>query len=195
MVSRTLAALSLVWAPIADDSAPAAPAALTARELIAEPPTLMALGLEWYVEGGDNGNAKVVVSYRRKCTATWRDALPLVHLDRDDHAGQYGPPVLPAERHNLLAGSLFALNADTDYEVRLVLSDPDGVRGRRERTVTARTRAEPRPAPGGRRDPALRAALARGRQRLDHQLAAVRQPVAACQCGAGAGQRGDRHAA
>jgi hypothetical protein len=50
----------------------------------------------------------------------------------------------------MFAGSVLDLEAGTAYEVRLVLSDPDGVRGTAERTLTVRTRAEPRPYPGGR---------------------------------------------
>src|SRR5690606_33938440 len=39
---------------------------------------------------------------------------------------------------------------DTLYELRLVLSDPDGVHGIAERTLTVRTRAEPQDYAGGR---------------------------------------------
>lgn len=50
---------------------------------------------------------------------------------------------------NMFSGSIFDLDADADYEVRLVMSDPDGVRGEAQRIVTARTRREPQPPAGG----------------------------------------------
>src|SRR5262249_6294559 len=40
--------------------------------------------------------------------------------------------------------------ADTEYECRFVLADPDGVSGEKTKTVTVRTRREPQPAAGGR---------------------------------------------
>jgi hypothetical protein len=50
---------------------------------------------------------------------------------------------------NMFSGSLFDLSPNTSYEIRLTLSDPDGVAGEPRRTLTARTRAEPQPAVGG----------------------------------------------
>ena len=50
---------------------------------------------------------------------------------------------------NMFSGSIFDLEPDTEYEVRLVLTDPDGVRGDAQKIVTARTRREPQPATGG----------------------------------------------
>ena len=35
-------------------------------EFVIEPPTLIALGFEWYVDGDDNHNAVVAVSYQKK---------------------------------------------------------------------------------------------------------------------------------
>src|ERR1041385_2264646 len=54
----------------------------------------------------------------------------------------------------MFAGSILDLEPDTAYEARFVLSDPDGLAGQRAisvaRTVTVRTRAEPKSFPGGR---------------------------------------------
>jgi hypothetical protein len=53
---------------------------------------------------------------------------------------------------NMFAGSLLDLEPGTEYEVRLVLTDPDGVAGpaaQATRVVTVRTRPEPMPAAGG----------------------------------------------
>jgi hypothetical protein len=149
-------AVGLSFAAAAEQAvAPAPRNQVTARELVVEPPTLIALGFEWYVQGDDNGNARVAVSYRLSATGTgkpgdWRESLPLIRVERGDRTAQYGVPVVMAERPNLLAGSILDLQPDTAYDVRLVMSDPDGVSGERQRIVKAHTRAEPMPAPGGR---------------------------------------------
>jgi hypothetical protein len=49
----------------------------------------------------------------------------------------------------MFAGSVFELDEDTAYEVRLTLTDPDGVGGEEQRVVNVRTRAEPQPFAGG----------------------------------------------
>src|SRR3989337_207597 len=49
-------------------------------ELLVEPPTLINLGFEWFVEGDDNRNASVAVSYRRSGETAWKEALPLRRL-------------------------------------------------------------------------------------------------------------------
>ncbi|HEX5421587.1 MAG TPA: hypothetical protein VFY39_16470 [Gammaproteobacteria bacterium] len=50
---------------------------------------------------------------------------------------------------NMFSGSIFDLSPDTDYEIRLTLTDSDGVRGEAQRTLRAHTQAEPMPAKGG----------------------------------------------
>jgi hypothetical protein len=124
-----------------------------ARDLWVEPPTLVSLGFEWRIAGDDNRNSSVAVTYRKKGEQPWRNALPLLRLQREsvpggvprDGGGHFYSYVAP----NMFAGSILNLEPDTEYECRLVLSDPDGVRGKRERVVTVRTRKEPQPASGG----------------------------------------------
>jgi len=118
-----------------------------------DPPTLVSLGFEWRIAGDNNRNARVDVTFRKKGDTKWRDALPLLRLQREqvpggsprEGGGHYFKYVAP----NMFAGSLLNLEPDTEYECRFVLSDPDGVKGKAERTVTVRTRAEPQPAAGG----------------------------------------------
>lgn len=84
----------------------------TAGALITEPPTLVSLGFEWEMEGDDNRNAQVAVSYRKKGTEAWRTGLPLLRLQGERiNRGplQYTAP-------NLFAGSVFDLEPDTEYE-------------------------------------------------------------------------------
>ena len=45
-------------------------------ELVIEPPTLIDLGFEWLIQGDDNRNAAVQVSYRKPGEAAWRPAPP-----------------------------------------------------------------------------------------------------------------------
>jgi hypothetical protein len=121
--------------------------ATVAGDFWSEPPTLVSLGFEWRISGDDNRNASVAVSYRKKGEHEWRNALPLLRLQREvvsggGHSYRYVAP-------NMFAGSILNLDPDTEYECRFVLSDPDGVRGKRERVVTLRTRKEPEPAAGG----------------------------------------------
>ncbi|HXS80446.1 MAG TPA: hypothetical protein VN818_09180, partial [Gammaproteobacteria bacterium] len=54
--------------------------AVEAGELVVEPPTLINLGFEWWIEGDDNRNASVAVSFRVRGAADWRPALPLLRL-------------------------------------------------------------------------------------------------------------------
>jgi hypothetical protein len=117
----------------------------TAQRFVVEPPTLVSLGFEWRIDGDDNRNAQVAVSYRRKGERVWKDGLPLLRIGHErinENALQYVVP-------NGFAGSIFDLEPATDYECRFVLTDSDGVSGKREQVVTVRTRAEPMPFAGG----------------------------------------------
>src|SRR5688500_808011 len=51
-----------------------------AGELIVEPPTLIALGFEWMIDGDDNRTAHVALSYRKNGESGWKEALPLLRL-------------------------------------------------------------------------------------------------------------------
>lgn len=117
----------------------------TAGELITEPATLLSLGFEWHIDGDDNRNAQVAVSYRKTGEQTWKAGPPLLRIGNErinENALQYVTP-------NGFAGSIFELESGTNYEARFVLSDPDGVTGRTERIVSVGTRVEPMPAIGG----------------------------------------------
>ncbi len=155
-----------------------------------EPATLASLGFEWSIDGDDNRNAQVEVSYRRKGETVWHKGLPLLRLDGeqvlggkprwgDDHFYTYVAP-------NKFAGSVLNLAPDTEYECRFVLTDPDGVTGTAEQVVTVRTRAAPQPVAGGqvyhvypygydgpRQEPSftgLMAAYFRGSDQSDHSM-------------------------
>jgi len=130
----------------------------TAGDFSVEPPTLLSLGFDWKITGDDNRNAQVDLTYRKKGETAWKKGLPLLRLQREWVNG--GPP-LPTDDPftprfpfdyvvpNMFSGSALNLEPDTEYECRLVLSDPDGVRGEAAKTVSLRTRREPQPAAGG----------------------------------------------
>jgi hypothetical protein len=115
---------------------------------VMEPPTTAALGVEWRIDGDANRNSSVALAWRRSGETAWRDGLPLLRL--------YGEAVQQgASFHyvapNMFAGSVFGLDPNTSYDIRLRLSDPDAARGAPpvERILTARTRPVPKPAAGG----------------------------------------------
>jgi hypothetical protein len=126
---------------------PLNPNAISAAEFLIDPPTLINLGFEWFVQGDDNRNASVAVSYRKKGESAWNEALPLLRLKGER---VYQAAQVDVIAPNMFAGSILDLEPDTLYEARFVLSDPDGVRGESSRTVSVRTRAEPKPYDGGR---------------------------------------------
>lgn len=119
-----------------------------AGELVVEPPTIAALGLEWRIEGDTNRNASVTLEWQRAGEAAWHDGAPLFRLHGESvQQGASFHYVAP----NMFAGSVFDLAPGTEYNMRVRLSDPDAPAGTPaiERTVTARTRTVPKPAEGG----------------------------------------------
>jgi len=116
-------------------------------ELLIEPPTLINLGFEWFIQGDRNRNASVEVSYRRAGESQWREALPLLRLQGERI---YAESRIDLIAPNMFAGSILDLEPDTAYDARFVLTDPDGVSGTAERVVRVRTRSEPQPFAGGR---------------------------------------------
>ena len=132
---------------------------VTSGAFVVEPPTLISLGFEWKITGDANRNAHVDVTYRRKGEQPWRKALPLMRSQAEEVGVAPGPggvegaaaryPLFKYTAPNMFVGSILNLDPDTGYECRFLLTDPDGVRGGREKIVTVRTRAEPQPAQGG----------------------------------------------
>ena len=54
----------------------------TTGELIIDPPTLMAIGIAWPIEGDDNRNARVAIAYRKKGELEWSQGLDPLRLSR-----------------------------------------------------------------------------------------------------------------
>src|SRR5688572_18611959 len=77
------AAVSVSGAVAAQAPAPAAqpsPNAVVAGEFVIEPPTLINLGFEWFVQGDANRDASVAVSFRKAGASAWSPALPLLRM-------------------------------------------------------------------------------------------------------------------
>src|ERR1700704_906393 len=93
----------------------------TVKTFITEPATLVSLGFEWQIDGDDNRNATVAISYRKKGETAWKEGLPLLRIGNErinENALQYVTP-------NGFAGSIFDLEPATDYECRLGLTVHD----------------------------------------------------------------------
>ncbi|MCK5101430.1 MAG: right-handed parallel beta-helix repeat-containing protein, partial [Cyclobacteriaceae bacterium] len=102
-------------------------------EVITPYPTIHNLAVEWLIQGDDNQNGIVAVQYREKGKIEWNEGMPLRRVP----AGKN----LSFSWKNKHSGSIFNLHPDTDYEIKLQLTDPDGGAG--ERTIEVRTRPIP----------------------------------------------------
>jgi hypothetical protein len=98
----------------------------TAGEFTVEPATLVSLGFEWRITGDDNRNAKVEPSYRKKGESSWRTALPLMRLRREEIGTAPGAgtanaavryPLFRYTAANMFAGSI--LNLDSGHRIRM----------------------------------------------------------------------------
>ena len=146
VVALSVFVISTLHAAVVAQRADAPANAVSTGELVIEPPTLINLGFEWFVEGDDNRNAAVEVSFRKQAETDWSPALPLLRLQGERIFSALFDVVTP----NMFAGSILDLEPDTDYQARFVMTDPDGVVGEASKTVTVRTRAEPVPSEDGR---------------------------------------------
>ncbi|MBI2504338.1 MAG: hypothetical protein HYW07_14030 [Candidatus Latescibacteria bacterium] len=109
-----------------------------------ERPTLICLGVSWQIRGDDNHNASATLEYRKEGQGEWQRGLELFRVD---------PAALPKDRPLpagtwLLVGSLFDLEEDTQYQLRVALADPEG--GGEVRLLEQRTRGVPSAFAGGR---------------------------------------------
>lgn len=115
-------------------------------EVQVQPSTLQSLGYEWPLAGDANRNASVRLQYRAVGSPSWREGLPPLRVGGEEtKSAPFDYTAAPA-----FIGSVFDLEPDTEYELRVQLSDPDGVQGEAQRSFRARTRPEPKAATDGR---------------------------------------------
>ena len=133
---------------------------VTALDIAIVPPTAVSGGVDWKIYGDDNRNASVKLEYRQAGASDWQAGMDLFRLQNEDvnaypggistdSTGRGGRgvmmvrPLLLYSVPNMFSGSLFNLEPDTAYEVRVTMSDPDGVQGVAVQTGRFRTRKEP----------------------------------------------------
>lgn len=116
---------------------------LEVGEIEFDPPTIHTIGLSLPVLAGDEDvDATVLVSYRPAGSSTWKEALPLQRVLTKTLSRPDPTPFPIAEQ---FAGSIFGLDADRSYEVKLDIADPDGTTA--AKVATVRTRAMPPEGP------------------------------------------------
>ena len=76
-------------------------------------PTLVNLAVEWKIQGDDNLNGTVDVAYRKKGEKSWKQGMPLFRVPAGENTG--------FSWNNKHSGSIFYLEPDTDYEIRVRL--------------------------------------------------------------------------
>ena len=119
------------------------PDASTPGELVVEPPTLINLGFEWFIEGDANRNAAVDVSFRKAGDAAWQPGAAAAAAA----AASASTPsrAWTSSRRTCSRAACSTSSRTPPYEVRLTLADPDGVHGRdrrgRDRAHAARAEA------------------------------------------------------
>ena len=96
-------------------------------------PTIENLSIVWPIAGDDNNNGVVAVRYRKSGYSDWIESAPLRRVPAGANAG--------FSWRNKHAGSIVNVEADTSYEIELMLADPDG--GSVTRTLSASTRPWP----------------------------------------------------
>src|SRR5690349_16179459 len=137
--------ISLCLPAILSATAALAQNTTVAGEVTTPYPTVTNLAIDWKIQGDDNLNGVVTVKFRRAGESAWHDAMPLRRVPAG--SSRTTRPVFHWENRH--SGSIFDLRPDTEYEISLSLSDPDG--GSAEKTFRARTRPVPHDPPHPRR--------------------------------------------
>ena len=96
-----------------------------------------ALGVFLPFDGGDRDyDSTATVEYRAAGSSEWSQGPDLLRMRPDlNRASEESPEGY--------AGTIFGLDPNTDYEVRVTVSDPDGTQGEAVQTLTASTKALP----------------------------------------------------
>jgi hypothetical protein len=121
-------------------------AAAPVADPVLDPPTLHSLGAYWMIKGDDNKNAVIQMAYRKAGTSAWTKSLPMLRVEKGAHNGirmkdKHQSKLVVPDDGWLFAGSVVLLTPNTDYELQLSLTDPDG--GNTERVLKCRTTSEP----------------------------------------------------
>lgn len=118
---------------------------LQVGDAIVDPSTLNSVGVFIPYLGGDmNNDAVVHLSFREVGETDWSQGMDLmrIHADRISETKPKHYALPPVEEG--FGGSVFGLDPNTTYEIRLEITDPDGVvAGDEVQYLTATTRSAP----------------------------------------------------
>ncbi|MDJ0757397.1 MAG: right-handed parallel beta-helix repeat-containing protein [Ardenticatenaceae bacterium] len=137
-----LSAAVFLWIGTAARANTVATASAVTPGAIRADATINHIGVLWEVSGDSDLDSTMTLEFRPQGSATWQPgapamrAYPTIRVNDD-----------PLDLNYWAASALF-LEADTTYELRLTLNDPDG--GGQTQTVTTTTRDWPQPNPTGR---------------------------------------------
>ncbi|MFH1074433.1 MAG: DUF1565 domain-containing protein, partial [Candidatus Firestonebacteria bacterium] len=98
------------------------------------------VGFSLIYEGDDNNNAAATMNYREAGQKEWKPGHPLFEIKRGTKfSHKDGVTDLRTE----LAGRIFYLKPAKMYDVKVLITDPDGVSGEKERQFRVQARPEP----------------------------------------------------
>lgn len=115
-------------------------------------PAFENIGVISSFSGDDNGNNNAILEYREVLADDWKPGIPMT-VDRRDFlyefplAGEPDNNPIPNEWKNQWRAVIFGLKPNTEYEVRVTYTDPDGVTGSPV-VATIRTRNDNPPSNG-----------------------------------------------
>ena len=89
--------------------------------------------------GDDNGNNSAVLEYREVGDSTWKQGMAMTG-DRRDELMLYGSGTISNAYKNQWRALVLWLEPDTEYEVRITYTDPDGFSGSSAVSATTSTR-------------------------------------------------------
>ena len=94
------------------------------------------IGVHSHFSGDDNDNNSATLRYRPNGSSVWKAGVELYKDTRSEviQVGLAGEPIegpygVPNPYQNEYRGIIFGLQPNTDYEVEVVYTDPDGVSG------------------------------------------------------------------
>ena len=101
-------------------------------------PSIINIGIDWFIEGDDNQNGVVNIFYREKTMDPWQRGMDLRRIPAASGKGK----LKSFSWKNKHSGSIFDLKPDTEYQLKLILIDADG--GNQTSFTKARTRPSPK---------------------------------------------------
>ena len=142
LAAATSFSLALMGVSLAD-------AQVTPGLFVVEPPTLTSIGVEWYIQPGEDParHSYVTIQYKKLSDPAWRQGMNLLRIQNEVNAQAAGIGTYTAP--NMFAGSILDLEANTQYEISLLMHDPDGVNGLPIQKALVVTRPQPQPYVGG----------------------------------------------